>query len=146
MINGEQARELMLTIIGVQTTFRQAIQRRLKAHGIDLTFEMLQILASLWRQDGMNQQELAARNFKDKASLTSLLNNLEKKGLVMRMENKADRRNKNIFLTEKGLDYSGKVKPVLYEIYTNTEAELNKKETENFINYLAELNDVFKKQ
>lgn len=146
MEKGELARELMLNILSVQTSFRQVIQRHLKQHQIDLTFEMLQILAYLWRKDGVNQQELAVKNFKDKASLTSLLKNLEAKDLVKRVEDRQDRRNKQVFLTESGRQYAHRVWPVMHEIYINAESEMNVEKAGEFINYLSELNDVFKKQ
>lgn len=60
---------------------------------------MLQVLSSLWHEQGISQQILAERIAKDKACLTNLMNNLEKKGYVHRKEDLADRRNKLVFLT-----------------------------------------------
>ena len=51
---------------------------------------------------GISQQILAERIAKDKACLTNLMNNLEKKGYVHRKEDLADRRNKLVFLTPEG--------------------------------------------
>lgn len=44
-----------------------------------MTFEMLQIMHALWLEQGISQQTLAFNTVRDKASLTSLINNLEKK-------------------------------------------------------------------
>ena len=63
---------------------------------------MLQVLSSLWHEQGISQQILAERIAKDKACLTNLMNNLEKKGYVYRKEDPADRRNKLVFLTPEG--------------------------------------------
>lgn len=41
---------------------------------------MLQVLCSLWYEQGITQQVLSERIAKDKACLTNLMNNLEKKG------------------------------------------------------------------
>lgn len=46
----------------------------------------------------MNQQQIADSVFKNKASLTSLLANMERKDLVVRNEDTSERRNKIIIL------------------------------------------------
>lgn len=136
-------RDLMHTLLKMQTTFRQAIQRNLKQERIDLTFEMLQILTRLWLQDGINQQELAEATFKDKSTLTSLINNLETKQLVIRTADPIDRRHRNIHLTEQGIALGERVKPVIDNIYLKAGLKLNKSETEECRDYLQDLNDVF---
>ena len=49
------------------------------------------------------------RQAKDKACLTNLMNNLEKKGYVYRKEDPADRRNKLVFLTPEGEEFKDQV-------------------------------------
>ena len=78
---------------------------------------MHQIMACLWKTDGIKQQELADRTLKDKASLTCLIDNLTKRKLVTRLEDAADRRSKLIFLTEKGKNLGKEVEPWVAELY-----------------------------
>lgn len=134
----------MQSLLMVQTSFRQAIQRSMKVHGIDLTFEMLQILVRLWKKDGVNQQELACSAFKDKASLTYLLNNLEKKKLVQRVSNHMDKRNKMIYLTDLGREYGENVKPILHDIYATAESKMDDTKTKACIDYFQEFYKAFK--
>jgi DNA-binding MarR family transcriptional regulator len=54
----------------------------------------------LWKQDGISQQELCIATFRDKPSITRLLDNLEKLNLVKRVSSKDDRRRNMIYLTE----------------------------------------------
>lgn len=143
-MEGELTRTFMQNLIMVQTSCRQAIQKSMKKHEIDLTFEMLQILIRLWKKDGVNQQELASNTFKDKASLTPLLNNLEKKGLVKRVSDSVDRRNKMVYLTDLGHEYGQKVKPILYEIYDSAEKKMQRQQVEICIEYMQNLNKAFK--
>lgn len=96
---------------------KQFIQRKIRDHGIDLTYEMLQVLAVLWRKGRMNQQDIADNIQKNKASLTSLLDNLEKRGLAVRSEDSSDRRNKIISLTSKGVAYQQRFQPIFNEFY-----------------------------
>ena len=105
------------TIIRVNLAFRQFIQARFKAHNVDLTYEMLQVLACLWQQDGINQQEIADLTVKDKASMTYLIDNITRRGLVYRQEDSTDRRNKLIFLTEEGKELKKRIQPWVEEMY-----------------------------
>ena len=78
---GAEFRELMLTIFRTRMAFRRAMQRTLRQNDAGITFEMLQVLSSLWREQGVTQQVLADRTAKDKACLTNLMTNLKKKDM-----------------------------------------------------------------
>ena len=86
MTNNESERELVLQTLRTWMAFRQAVQRVLKRHNVDMTFEMLQVMNCLWNKQGISQQSLAEKTAKDKACLTNLINNLEKKNWVIRKE------------------------------------------------------------
>ena len=79
MVEGKEFRELMLQVVRTRMAFRRSMQRTLKKNNAGITFEMLQILSCLWHEQGITQQVLAERTAKDKACLTNLMNNLEKK-------------------------------------------------------------------
>lgn len=110
-------REMMYSIVQTRTEFRKGMQNVLKYHNTGITFEMLLILSALWDEQGIPQQVLAERTFKDKACMTNLLGNLEKKGYVLRAEDPADRRNKLVYLTEGGKDYMSGIWPLLEKTY-----------------------------
>jgi len=106
-------RELLM----VNNAYRQFIQRKLKEQSVDLTYEMLQVVGCLWDKDGINQQEIANITVKDKASITYLIDNLTKRGLVNRLNDANDRRNKLILLTEKGRLLKVDIQPVIDEMH-----------------------------
>jgi DNA-binding MarR family transcriptional regulator len=54
----------------------------------------------LWKEDGLSQQELCNRSFRDKPSITRLVDNLEKLKLVKRVRSKEDRRINLVFLSD----------------------------------------------
>ncbi|MCD8014730.1 MAG: MarR family transcriptional regulator [Lachnospiraceae bacterium] len=60
------------------------------------------ILNYLYSHDGANQTEIAAACFIETASMTSVLNGMEAKGLVERRRQNGNRRTYYIFLTDKG--------------------------------------------
>lgn len=124
MTNNESARELILQILRTRMAFRQTLQRVLKRHNVDMTFEMLQVMNCLWNEQGISQQSLAEKTAKDKACLTNLINNLEKKNWVIRKEDSSDQRNRLIFLTAQGEELALTVKPLINDIYTQTGIEM----------------------
>lgn len=126
-------------------TFRQTIQRLLKRNNVDMTFEMLQIMHCLWKEQGVSQQTLAEKTAKDKACLTNLINNLQKKGWVVRREDTGDRRNKLVYLTPEGRTVAKKIKSLLKEMYTQIGNEMNTCDMENCMKYLTELNGIVDK-
>lgn len=96
---------------------RQYIQVRIKAHGVDITFEMLEVLSFLWKKDGANQQEIADMTLRDKSSMTYLIDNLAKRNMVRRVEDENDRRNKLIFLTDEAKALKDQLQSWVAEVY-----------------------------
>jgi DNA-binding MarR family transcriptional regulator len=101
----------------LRTHTRQQIQLKIKEHGINITFEMLEVMACLWKKDGINQQEIANLTLRDKSSMTYLLDNLVKRKLVKRVEDDIDRRNKIIYLTKEGHELREQLNPWVAEVY-----------------------------
>jgi MarR family transcriptional regulator, organic hydroperoxide resistance regulator len=60
------------------------------------------VLLFLWVQDGQTQRELSRQVAIDEASMVRSIDRMERDGLVRRVRNEHDRRQINIFLTEKG--------------------------------------------
>lgn len=143
-MKAEIMREFMQTLLQTRASFKQAIQRSLKDNKMGITYEMLQIMSCLWNNEDVNQQELANKTFKDKASLTYLINNLEKRELVIRQEYAHDRRNKKILLTTKGYELREKLQPLLLEIYASASENLEAKSLEEMISFLQKVNYEFK--
>jgi DNA-binding MarR family transcriptional regulator len=76
------------------------LQKKFNAAGLSITIEQWSVLYHLWKEDGRSQQELCTRTFRDKPSITRLVDNLEKLNLVRRVSSKEDRRINMIYLTE----------------------------------------------
>ena len=67
---------------------------------IEITIEQWSLLYHLWKKDGISQQQLCEHTFRDKPSITRLVDNLEKQKLVKRVASKDDRRINLVFLTD----------------------------------------------
>ena len=83
-----------------------------KKEGINLTGEQFLVMDTLWNQGEMTQQSIAYIIQKDKNSVTQFIDNLEKKGLVQRVVDSADRRVNNIKLSKTGLAMKDNTKKV----------------------------------
>ena len=81
---------------------RNSLQRAIGEEYKEITIDYWVILNRLWAEDGWNQSKLAEMTYKDNASMTRMLDGMQKKGLVERRPDENDRRAQRIFLTEKG--------------------------------------------
>lgn len=96
--------ELYSFITGkASTAIARHLQKKFNSAGLNLTIEQWSVLYHLWKQDGLSQQELCNSTFRDKPSITRLVDNLEKLQLVRRVASEHDRRINMIFLTKQGL-------------------------------------------
>ena len=92
--------ELYSFITGkASTAIARRLQKNFKQSGVDITIEQWSVLYHLWKEDGMSQQSLCDATFRDKPSITRLVDNLEKLKLVKRVASKDDRRINMIYLT-----------------------------------------------
>ena len=93
--------ELYSVINGMATTaVARRLQKNFRNAGLEITIEQWSVLYHLWKEDGLSQQEIGNRTFRDKASITRLIDNLEKLGLVTRVASKDDRRINLVCLTD----------------------------------------------
>lgn len=92
--------ELYSFITGkASTAISRRLQRNFKLSGIEITIEQWSVLYHLWKEDGLSQQQLCEATFRDKPSITRLVDNLEKLELVKRVADTGDRRINKICLT-----------------------------------------------
>ncbi|WP_415327653.1 MarR family winged helix-turn-helix transcriptional regulator [Chryseobacterium sp. MMS23-Vi53] len=127
----ELALELGLAMGEMKNRLRQKIQAKINEYEPDLSFELIEILGLLSRTDGINQQEIGNKVSKDKSSITYLINCLVKRELVKRIENENDRRNKQIFLTDKGKKIVETVYPWALELYGKAADDISETEIKN---------------
>jgi DNA-binding MarR family transcriptional regulator len=100
MQNNFKRGELYSFISGLASTaIARRLQKKFNAQGLNLTIEQWSVLYHLWKEDGKSQQELCNATFRDKPSITRLVDNLEKLNLVKRVADERDRRINKVYLT-----------------------------------------------
>ena len=93
--------ELYSFITGLASTaIARRLQKNFKQEGIEITIEQWSVLYHLWKKDGISQQELCNASFRDKPSITRLVDNLEKLNMVKRVGSPTDRRKNLIYITD----------------------------------------------
>ena len=86
------------------------------------------ILADLFQQDGVRQQDLAMSSLKDKATITRSVSFLEQEGLVLRSPDPTDRRTKRIYITAKGRQVYQKILPIGHQVLTQAKQDVKAEE------------------
>ena len=107
-----------------------------KKEGINLTAEQFLVMDTLWNQGEMTQQTIAYIIQKDKNSVTQFIDNLEKKGLVQRVVDSADRRVNNIKLSKTGLAMKDNTKRVAIAAINDILEGIPEEDLKTFVNVL----------
>ena len=104
----------------ISTAINRTFLRAFALEGVDITTEQWSVLACLWKKDGVTQQALCGLTLKDKPSMTRLIDNLEKRNLVIRMADSKDRRINLIHLTQSGIALQVKATEIVQKIASKT--------------------------
>lgn len=97
----------------VSAAINRKLYRNFRLNGLEMTPEQWTVMIYLWEKDGVTQQELCNATFKDKPSMTRLIDNMERQHLVVRISDKKDRRNNLIHLTKTGKDIEPQARMVV---------------------------------
>lgn len=134
-----QINELIEALLYFRSDMKQYVQKKIRENEFDITYEMLQVLGVLWIRGERNQQQIANRLQKNKASLTSLIDNLEKRGLLRRSEDAHDRRNKIISLTPMGQNYRQRAQPLLDNFFNTVQQEITHDDLHKVLTILTKM-------
>jgi DNA-binding MarR family transcriptional regulator len=103
-------RSLSFLVRQAHRAFVARLADRLLPHGVSVA--EWAVLRRLWQEEGFTQVALADRMRVRKASLTSVLASLERKGFVRRTRRGEDRRKYHLFLTKRGRDLKEELLPI----------------------------------
>lgn len=86
----------------VSAAINRKLHKNFTENGLHITPEQWTILIYLSEQDGVTQQQLCVATYKDKPSMTRLIDAMERSNLVVRLTNPLDRRSNTVHLTRTG--------------------------------------------
>jgi len=99
----------------VSAAINRKLYRNFRQNGLEISPEQWTVLLFLWEKDGVTQQELCNATFKDKPSMTRLIDNMEKQHLVVRISDKKDRRTNLIHLTRSGRELEESARKITHQ-------------------------------
>jgi MarR family transcriptional regulator, organic hydroperoxide resistance regulator len=97
------------------------------------------VLRALWEQEGLTHTELAARLRNTPATITKMLQRMERAGFVLRKSDAADQRVSRVYLTDAGRAIQSQVQAVFQQMETETFAGFTSEEGVSLRQYLLRL-------
>jgi DNA-binding MarR family transcriptional regulator len=137
LLSKEIAVELNLT----GCKLKQFLASKLRKTGVPLTPEQFMLIDLLWNQGEMTQQQLADQLQKDKNSVTKLVDAIERKGFVIRRQNRNDRRANTLLLTDKAEILKPGAKKKGISILDKMLEGISEEELRTFLTTLRKLNN-----
>jgi MarR family transcriptional regulator, transcriptional regulator for hemolysin len=111
-------------------SYRQYAQSQIDDAGFDITIDQWLLLNTIEEDPAIPQQQIAAKLFKDVASITRMIELLVKKEYLERGFHDSDRRRFQLSLTKKGKNIIAHLKPLIERNRSTALKNVNKKETE----------------
>jgi DNA-binding MarR family transcriptional regulator len=120
---------------------KDGLRKEFLKHGYDITIDNFAILFRLWQQDNLTQQQLCDLTCKNKSNLTRILDTMEKKNMLRRNPNPADRRSFTISLTEYSYSLQMPVIKIALEYSNKFFSRIDEADFENLKNIFAKFNN-----
>ncbi|MEI8390110.1 MAG: MarR family transcriptional regulator [bacterium] len=111
-------------------SIKNLIFREFKSRNFNITPEQWAVMSYLHKEDGLYQKQIADFLFKDKPTVTRILDILEKRNLIIRISDEKDRRKFKIYLTQDGKDTVVQLLPVAKEVQHKIKEKITAEEIE----------------
>ena len=123
------------TLLSVLTSFEvlaRYLEVELKRYEVSLI--RFNIMSALFKNGGeMMPSEIAESVFREKNSITAVLNTLEKQGVIRRQPSENDRRCVRVVITDKGWNEANRLAPIAQEMSRKALSCLEKERVEELV-------------
>ena len=126
----------------IETAFRLMTKRFVHNacnSGVDISLDQWQVLGPIWQLKTPSQKELGEVCLKDKASITRIVDSLEKKSLVVRIADQIDHRIKRVVLTNLGKQLFYDVLPIMEKTREEVRGDISEDQIIIFKNVLSKI-------
>ena len=126
----------------IETAFRMMTKRFVHNaynSGVDISLDQWQVLGPIWQLKSPSQKELGEICLKDKASITRIVDSLEKKSLVVRIADQIDHRIKRVVLTNLGKQLFYDVLPIMEKTREEVRGDISEDQIVIFKNVLSKI-------
>jgi DNA-binding MarR family transcriptional regulator len=109
---------------------RNAMYRAFREKDVELTPEQWGVLVRLWERDGRTQTDLSESTFRDRPTMSRMIDALETAGLVERRATEGDARARLVFLTTRARELKPKLLPVARRLVTSMLRDIPERDLE----------------
>lgn len=120
-----------------QSIYQRRVMDRLR--DTELTSGQPKVLDYLRNFDGATQKEIADACFLEAATITSVLNGMEAKGLIVRKRLNGNRRSYHVFMTEKGKVLQKKVEEIFLQLEEETFRDIPEEKRAEFLQIFSKI-------
>ncbi|OGO02143.1 MAG: hypothetical protein A2Y90_03050 [Chloroflexi bacterium RBG_13_52_12] len=100
------------------------------------------IMSTLFKNGGeMTPSEISESVFREKNSITAVINTLERQGVVRREPSTNDRRSVKVVITDKGWQEANRLSPIAQELSRETLACMDKDKVEDLVEIMRNLRE-----
>jgi DNA-binding MarR family transcriptional regulator len=131
------------TLMSILTSFEvleRYLEVELKHYKVSLI--RFNIMSALFKNGGeMTPSEIAEVVFREKNSITAVINTMERQGVVRREPSTNDRRSVKVVITEKGWKEANRLNPVAQELSRGALTCLEKQKVEDLVEVMRTLRE-----
>lgn len=98
----KNTQQVLLSAEDIVKQFRDVVNKAFHKNGLSISYDQWQVLSELSTNQGISQNDLAANTKKEPASISRILKLLIEKDLVLKVEDKLNKRTNRIYTSEKG--------------------------------------------
>ncbi len=135
----QDKRELSLDRLFVRVVHLHRNRARTLLHGLGLHRGQPGILRLLWEQDGLRQKDIAEKRNLKSATVTRMLQRMEKAGFIVRKQDSEDMRVIRIYLSEKGRAVKEELEAKMRQIEEESFGNFSEEEYQEVYNYLLRM-------
>jgi DNA-binding MarR family transcriptional regulator len=130
----------LLSILTSYEVLARYLEVELRPHEASLI--RFHIMSTLFRNGGeMTPSEIAESVFREKNSVTAVINTLERQGVVRREPSTDDRRSVRVIITDKGWKEANRLSPIAQELSRGALSCLDKKHVKELVDTMRTIRD-----
>ena len=107
--------------------------------GLNISLDQWMVLGPIWQLQSASQKKLGEMCLKDKTNITRIINALEEKNLVVRVEDQIDHRIKRVVLTNAGKQLFYDVLPIMEKTREEVRANISDDDIDIFKRVLSQI-------
>jgi len=130
----------LLSIMMSYEVLARYLEVQLKHHEVSLI--RFNIMSTLFKNGGeMTPSEIAENVFREKNSVTAVINTLERQGVVRREPSPNDGRSVKVVITDKGWQEANRLNPIAQELSREALSCMDREQIENLVSMMRTLRE-----